>query len=80
MLFALICAGFGIGWGVWLTVRLLALPEGSERMKEIAFAVQQGAAAYLRRQYLTIGVVAVVMFLGIGLWNDLGWGTAFGFL
>ena len=80
MLFALICAGFGIGWGIWLTVRLLALPEGSDRMKEIALAVQQGAAAYLRRQYMTIGVVAIVIFLGIGLWNDLGWGTAFGFL
>jgi K(+)-stimulated pyrophosphate-energized sodium pump len=80
VLFALICAGFGIGWGVWLTVRLLALPEGSDRMKEIALAVQQGAAAYLRRQYMTIGVVAIVIFLGIGLWNDLGWGTAFGFL
>jgi len=80
VLFALICAGFGIGWGVWLTVRLLALPAGSDRMKEIALAVQQGAAAYLRRQYMTIGIVAAVMFLGIGLWNDLGWGTAFGFL
>jgi K(+)-stimulated pyrophosphate-energized sodium pump len=80
VLFALICAGFGIGWGIWLTVRLLALPEGSDRMKEIALAVQQGAAAYLRRQYMTIGVVAIVIFLGIGLWNDLGWGTAFGFL
>ena len=80
VLFALICAGFGIGWGVSLTVRLLALPEGSDRMKEIALAVQQGAAAYLRRQYMTIGVVAIVIFLGIGLWNDLGWGTAFGFL
>jgi K(+)-stimulated pyrophosphate-energized sodium pump len=80
VLFALICAGFGIGWGVMLTVRLLALPEGSDRMKEIALAVQQGAAAYLRRQYMTIGVVAIVIFLGIGLWNDLGWGTAFGFL
>ena len=80
VLFALICAGFGIGWGVWLTVRLLALPEGSDRMKEIALAVQQGAAAYLRRQYMTIGIVAAVMFLGIGLWNDLGWDTAFGFL
>ena len=80
VLFALICAGFGIGWGVWLTVRLLALPEGSDRMKEIALAVQQGAAAYLRRQYMTIGVVAIVIFLGIGFWNDLGWGTAFGFL
>jgi len=80
VLFALICAGFAIGWGVWLTVRLLALPTGSDRMREIALAVQQGAAAYLRRQYTTIGVVAIVMFLGIGLWNDLGWGTAFGFL
>ena len=80
VLFALICAGFGIGWGVMLTVRLLALPEGSDRMKEIALAVQQGAAAYLRRQYTTIGVVAIVIFLGIGFWNDLGWGTAFGFL
>jgi len=80
VLFALICAGFGIGWGVMLTVRLLALPEGSDRMKEIALAVQQGAAAYLRRQYMTIGVVAIVIFLGIGFWNDLGWGTAFGFL
>jgi K(+)-stimulated pyrophosphate-energized sodium pump len=80
VLIALNCAGFGIGWGVMLTVRLLALPEGSDRMKEIALAVQQGAAAYLRRQYMTIGVVAIVIFLGIGLWNDLGWGTAFGFL
>jgi len=80
VLFALICAGFGIGWGVMLTVRLLALPEGSDRMKEIALAVQQGAAAYLRRQYMTICVVAIVIFLGIGFWNDLGWGTAFGFL
>src|SRR5687767_13404504 len=49
-------------------------------MQEIARAVQEGASAYLRRQYLTIAVVAVVVFFGIGLWNDLGWGTAFGFL
>jgi len=42
--------------------------------------VQEGASAYLRRQYMTIAVVAVVLFLGIGLWNDLGWSTAFGFL
>ena len=80
VLFALLCAGFGIGWGVFLTVRLLGMPAGSERMQEIARAVQQGAAAYLRRQYTTIAVVAVVLFLGIGFWNDLGWGTAFGFL
>src|SRR4051794_37722143 len=49
-------------------------------MQEIARAVQEGASAYLRRQYLTIAAVAAVIFLGIGLWNDLGWYTAFGFL
>ncbi|MBD0290102.1 MAG: sodium/proton-translocating pyrophosphatase, partial [Thermoleophilia bacterium] len=80
VLFGLICAGIGIGWAVALTVRLLRLPAGSERMREIAHAVQEGASAYLRRQYLTIAGVALVLFLGIGLWGDLGWGTAFGFL
>jgi K(+)-stimulated pyrophosphate-energized sodium pump len=80
VLFALLCAGVGIGWGIALTVWILRLPAGSARMQEIAHAVQEGASAYLRRQYLTIAVVAVVVFFGIGLWNDLGWGTAFGFL
>ena len=80
VLFALICAAVGILWAVVLTVRLLGLPAGNERMQEIARAVQEGASAYLRRQYMTIAVVAAVLFLGIGLWNDLGWGTAFGFL
>jgi K(+)-stimulated pyrophosphate-energized sodium pump len=80
VLFALLCAGVGIGWAIVLTVRLLGLPAGNERMQEIAHAVQEGASAYLRRQYLTIAAVAVVLFLGIGLWDDLGWGTAFGFL
>jgi K(+)-stimulated pyrophosphate-energized sodium pump len=49
-------------------------------MQEISRAVQEGASAYLRRQYQTIAVVAVVLFLVIGFWNDLGWGTAVGFL
>jgi K(+)-stimulated pyrophosphate-energized sodium pump len=80
VLFALLCAAVGIAWAVLLTARLLRLPAGSERMQEIAHAIQEGASAYLRRQYLTIAAVAVVLFLGIGLWNDLGWGTAFGFL
>ena len=80
VLFALLCAGLAIGWGLGLTVWLLRLPAGSARMQEISRAVQAGAAAYLRRQYLTIAAVAVVLFLGIGLWNDLGWETAFGFL
>src|ERR687895_529396 len=49
-------------------------------MQEIAHAIQEGASAYLRRQYLTIAAVAVVVFLGIGFWNDLGWWLAVGFL
>jgi len=80
VLFALVCAALGIAWGLGLTVWIVRQPAGTARMQEIAHAVQEGASAYLRRQYLTIAAVAVVVFLGIGLWNDLGWGTAFGFL
>src|SRR5215210_451893 len=80
VLIALVCSGVAIAYGIAQTVWLLGLPAGSERMQEIAKAVQEGASAYLRRQYTTIAVVAVVLFLIIGFWNDLGWGTAFGFL
>jgi K(+)-stimulated pyrophosphate-energized sodium pump len=80
VLFALLCSGLAIGWGLGLTAWLMRLPAGSARMQEIAHAVQEGASAYLRRQYLTIAGVAAVLFLGIGLWDDLGWATAFGFL
>jgi K(+)-stimulated pyrophosphate-energized sodium pump len=67
-------------YGIALTYWLLSLPAGSERMQEIAHAVQEGASAYLRRQYQTIAVVAVVPFLLIGFYDKLGWGTAIGFL
>jgi K(+)-stimulated pyrophosphate-energized sodium pump len=80
VLIALVCSGVAIAFGIGLTVWLLGLPAGSERMQAIAHAVQEGASAYLRRQYTTIAAVAVVLFLVIGFWNDLGWSTAFGFL
>src|SRR3954467_9701769 len=80
VLFALVCALVAIAYGIGLTYWLLKQPAGSERMREIARAVQEGAAAYLRRQYLTIGAVAILPFLLIGLYNQLGWGTAFGFV
>src|SRR5687767_12840592 len=63
-----------------LTWWLLKQPAGSERMQEIGRAIQEGAEAYLKRQYLTIAAVAVVPFLLIGFYEKLGWGTAIGFL
>src|SRR4051812_13687958 len=69
-----------IAYGIGLTFWVLSRPDGNDRMREIAKAVQEGAAAYLRRQYITIGVVSIVPFLVLGLYNQLGWGTAFGFL
>src|SRR5688572_12951076 len=77
--FALVCAAVAVGWGLYFTMWLLRQPAGSERMQEIARAVQEGAAAYLRRQYMTIAAVAVVPFLAIGFYPDLGWATAIGF-
>src|SRR5437762_521986 len=79
-LFALLCAAAAVAYGLWLTVWLLGRPAGTERMQEISRAVQEGAAAYLRRQYTTIAAVAVVPFLLIGFYHSLGWGTAVGFL
>jgi K(+)-stimulated pyrophosphate-energized sodium pump len=78
--FALVCALVAIAWGLYLTWWLLRQPAGNERMQEIARAVQEGAAAYLRKQYTTIAYVAIVPFLALGFYNELGWGTAFGFL
>ncbi|HEY8773654.1 MAG TPA: sodium-translocating pyrophosphatase [Gaiellaceae bacterium] len=80
VLFALICAGVGVAYGAGLTIWLLRRPAGTERMQEIARAIQEGAAAYLRRQYMTIAIVAIVPFLVLGFYNKLGWGTAIGFL
>jgi K(+)-stimulated pyrophosphate-energized sodium pump len=80
VLFALVCAGVAIAYGVGLTIWVLRQPEGNERMREIARAVQEGAAAYLRRQYTTIAAVSIVPFLLLGFYHKLGWGTAIGFL
>jgi K(+)-stimulated pyrophosphate-energized sodium pump len=80
VLFALLCAGAAVLYGLGLTVWLLRQPAGTERMQEISRAVQEGAAAYLRRQYTTIAVVAIVPFLLLGFYHSLGWGSAIGFL
>jgi K(+)-stimulated pyrophosphate-energized sodium pump len=78
--FALVCAAVAVLYGLYLTWWLLKQPAGNERMQEIASAVQEGAAAYLRKQYTTIAIVAIVPFFLLGFYDKLGWGAAFGFL
>ena len=78
--FALACGVVAVVYGLYLTFWIMKQPQGSERMREIAKAVQEGAAAYLKRQYTTIAAVSIVPFLVLGLYDKLGWGAAFGFL
>ena len=80
LLFALACAALAIAYGVWQSARIVRLPEGNERMREIAAAIREGAIAYLWRQYTTIAAVGAILFLVIGLVPGLGWATAWGFL
>jgi K(+)-stimulated pyrophosphate-energized sodium pump len=80
VLFALICGAIAVAYGLGLTYWLLTRPAGTERMREIARAVQEGAAAYLQKQYTTIAVVAIAPFLLLGFYHKLGWGTAVGFV
>ena len=79
LVFALVCAVLAIVYGVWQIGRILRLPDGNDRMREIAAAVREGAIAYLWRQYKTIAMVGVVLFLVIGFVPALGWATAWGF-
>src|ERR1044071_2422054 len=79
LIFALACALLAIAYGAWQSTRILALPDGNERMREIAAAIREGAIAYLWRQYKTIAIVGVILFLVIGFVPALGWATAWGF-
>ncbi|MBT9567283.1 MAG: sodium-translocating pyrophosphatase [Thiobacillus sp.] len=77
LIFALVAAGLALVYGMVSIKWILGLPTGNDRMREIAAAVQEGASAYLNRQYTTIGVVGVILLIAIFL--ALGWQTAVGF-
>jgi len=78
IIFALACAAAAILYGIFSVRWILAKPTGNERMQEIAKAIQEGAKAYLNRQYTTIGMAGAVLFLVIGF-TGIGWATAIGF-
>src|SRR5215217_3598394 len=78
LIFALGCAIAALIYGAMSIKWILAQPSGNDRMREIAAAIQQGAQAYLNRQYTTIGIVGVILFVVLGF--ALNWPTALGFL
>ena len=77
LLFSLVCAVAAILYGILSSKWILSKSAGSEKMQSIAAAIQEGATAYLNRQYVTIGWVGAALFIVILV--ALGWQTAVGF-
>jgi len=84
VLFAVVSAFVGIAYGLYLIQWILKLDEGSDKMKAIALAIQEGANAYLNRQYRTVAYFAAGLFVilwAAGFWSEqFGLLTAVGFL
>ena len=80
LLFAVISSVVVILYGLVLAKKILKKNAGNEKMQSIANAIAEGAKAYLNRQYKTIFIIAIILFLLIGLVPGLGWTSAFGFI
>lgn len=76
--FAIACGGLALLYGIWTSRSVLAESAGNARMQEIAAAIQEGASAYLNRQYRTIGIVGIVVAIILGF--TLGLKVAIGFI
>jgi K(+)-stimulated pyrophosphate-energized sodium pump len=74
---ALVCALAGVLYGALMTKRLLSLSPGNERMQEISAAIQEGAKAYLNRQYTIIGIVAVILAIVLIALQGVATGVGF---
>lgn len=79
LIFALICATIALFYGVFASKWILSHPNGNDRMREIAQAIQEGASAYLYKQYTVISIVGAILFFAIGSVPSIGWPTAFAF-
>ncbi|MEO7557463.1 MAG: sodium-translocating pyrophosphatase [Gammaproteobacteria bacterium] len=79
LIFALLSAIVALIYGAVSVKWILDKSPGNERMREIAAAIQEGASAYLNKQYTAIGLVGIILFLIIGFVPELGWKTAIGF-
>jgi K(+)-stimulated pyrophosphate-energized sodium pump len=78
LVIALVCSVVAVIYGAVSIQWILRQPAGNDRMQEIASAIQEGAQAYLNRQYYAISIVGVVLFVALGF--ALDWYTAIGFL
>src|SRR5471032_1321718 len=73
----LACGVLALLYGAWTIRSVLSISPGNARMQEIAAAIQEGAAAYLNRQYTTVAIVGAVIFAIA--WYFLGWQEAVGY-